>query len=178
MSTPCRLKDDQMTIHDQTRELGTSQESSDSATRDARSSAPSRRLQRFTKCVGGFYLVMGGINIGLSIGRPAIYSAFADAALFGWVHDAWQTVFMAHPAVWAALLGGGEVLVGVALLSGRRWSMAGYIAVIAFHMALMLFGWGVWLWAVPVLAAVVPSARVWARTLRHTRMRVSPGPQA
>ena len=81
-------------------------------------------------------------------------------------------------AVIAALLGGGEVLVGVALLSGRRWSMAGYIAVIAFHMALMLFGWGVWLWAVPVLAAVVPSARVWARTLRHTRMRVSPGPQA
>lgn len=133
--------------------------------------SPSPRLQRFTKCVGGFYLVMGGINIGLSIGRPTIYSGFADGALFSWVQDAWQTVFMADPAVWAALLGAGELLVGVALLSGRRWAMAGYVAVIAFHLALMFFGWGVWLWAVPVLAAVVPSARAWSRSLRRSRTR-------
>lgn len=132
---------------------------------------PTARLQRFTKCVGGFYLVTGGINIGLAIGRPAIYSAFADSALFSWVHGAWQSVFMGNPALWAALLGAGELLVGVALLAGRRWTLAGYVAVIAFHLALMLFGWGIWLWAVPVLAAVVPSARAWSRTLRRNETR-------
>jgi len=164
-----------MTIHNQARRPAVSPASFVDTTSDPPGprSSPSRRLQRFTTCVGGFYLVMGGINIGLSIGRPGVYAAFADAALFDWVRDTWQTVFMAHPAVWAALLGGGEVLVGIALLSGRRWSMAGYLAVILFHLALMLFGWGVWLWAAPVLAVVVPSARAWARSLRRHHMCVS-----
>ncbi|HEY8789187.1 MAG TPA: hypothetical protein VIM10_08680 [Actinopolymorphaceae bacterium] len=123
--------------------------------------------------LGGFYLVMGGITIGLSIRRPGIYAAFADAAQFDWVRDTWQAVSMAHPATWAALLGAGELQVGVALLSGRRWSMAGYVAVILFHLAPMLFGWGVWLWVAPVLAVVVPSARAWARSLRGHRIGVS-----
>jgi hypothetical protein len=36
--------------------------------------------------------------------------------------------------------------------------------VIAFHLALMAFGWGVWLWSVPGLAGLVPAAlRDWPR---------------
>jgi hypothetical protein len=166
-----------MTVHEQERAVTATRTISAGATTVASQSSPSPRLQRFTKCAGGFYLVMGGINVGLSIGRPSIYSGFADAALFGWVRDAWQSVFMANPAVWAGLLGGGEILIGVALLSGRRWAMAGFVAVVAFHLALMLFGWGVWLWAVPVLAVVVPSARAWARLLSRKRVRVTPGPR-
>jgi hypothetical protein len=128
----------------------------------------SRRLNRFTTCLGGFYLTMAGINIGLSIGDPQVYRDFAQSAHFDWVGQAWQAIFMAQPAVWAALLGLGEMLIGIALLSGGRWALFGYAGVIAFHLALLLFGWGVWLWAVPVLVVVVPAARAYARALRHT----------
>jgi hypothetical protein len=130
-------------------------------------STVSRQLNRFTKILGGFYLTMAGINIGLSVGDPQMYKGFAHAAHFDWVGQAWQTIFMAQPAVWAALLGLGEVLVGIALLTGGRWSLLGYGGVIAFHLALLLFGWGVWLWAVPVLVVVVPAARAYLLALRR-----------
>lgn len=65
------------------------------------------------------------------------------------------------------MLGLGEVLVGIALLTGGRWSLLGYGGVIAFHLALLLFGWGVWLWAVPVLVVVVPAARAYLLALRR-----------
>ena len=125
-------------------------------------------LRRFTVVAGGFYLTMAGINFGLAIGNPQTYAAFADAALFDWVRQAWLDVFMAHPAVWAGLLGAGEVLVGSALLAGGRWALAGLLAVIAFHLALMIFGWGVALWAVPVLAATIPVTRAYLRALRRS----------
>jgi hypothetical protein len=132
---------------------------------------PSPGLNRFTKVLGGFYLTMAGINIGLSIGDPQTYNGFAHAAHFDWVSSAWQSIFMAHPALWAALLGLGEVLVGIALLTGGRWSLLGYAGVIAFHLALLLFGWGVWLWAVPVLLVVVPAARAYVLALRRAALR-------
>ena len=131
-------------------------------------STVSRRLNRFTEVLGGFYLTMAGINIGLAVGDPQKYDSFAHAAHFDWVSQAWQAIFMAQPAVWATLLGVGEVLLGVALLAGGRWSRLGYAGVIAFHLALLLFGWGVWLWAVPVLIAVVPTARAYFLALRRT----------
>jgi len=127
----------------------------------------SGRLTRFTKILGGFYLTMAGINIGLAIGDPQRYDGFADASHFDWVSQAWQAVFMEQPAMWATLLGLGEVLLGVALLAGGRWSLLGYLGVIAFHLALLLFGWGVWLWAVPVLIVVVPAARAYLLALRR-----------
>jgi hypothetical protein len=85
----------------------------------------SPRLRRFTSGVGGFYLTMAGINVRLAVARPHIYDPFADHALFAWVHSAWRTVFAAHPAPWAGALAAGEVAVGVALLQGGRWAVAG-----------------------------------------------------
>jgi hypothetical protein len=115
-------------------------------------------VRRFTSVLGGFYLTMAGINLGLAIARPGIYAAFANAALFGWVQHAWDRIFMARPGGWAAGLAAGEILVGAALLAGRRWSVAGYGAVIAFHLALLFFGWWSWAWAVPVLTVTIPVA--------------------
>lgn len=127
----------------------------------------SRRLNRFTRILGGFYLTMAGINIGLAVGDPQRYDSFAQAAHFDWVSHAWQMIFMAQPALWATLLGLGEVLLGIALLVGGRWALLGYAGVIAFHFALLFFGWGVWLWAVPVLVVVVPTARAYLQALRR-----------
>ena len=66
----------------------------------------------------------------------------------------------------AGVLAAGEIAIGVALLNGGRWALAGYAAVLAFHLALLLFGWGTWLWSIPVLAVVVPVGLTYRRRLR------------
>ncbi len=97
-----------------------------------------------------------GIHTVLALTTPRSYDGFADAALFTWTTEAWRNIFMAHPSLWALLLAGGELAIAVLLIKTRR---LGYVAVIVFHLALMLFGWGFWLWCVPVLAFAIPAAR-------------------
>lgn len=90
----------------------------------------------------------------LALTNADSYRPFADDALFPWVYDGWQTIFMAYPSLWALLLAAAELTIAVLLVKVPR---IGYLAVIAFHLALMLFGWGFWLWSVPALAAAVPA---------------------
>jgi hypothetical protein len=108
------------------------------------------------------------VHAGFALGNPGAYRNFADGALFGWVYDGWQNIFMAEPRLWALLLGAGELLIAALLIFARR---LGYVAVIAFHLALMLFGWGFWLWCVPALAFAVPAAIHQFRTERPTPTR-------
>jgi hypothetical protein len=61
---------------------------------------------------------------------------------------------MAEPRLWALLLGAGELVIAGLLIYARR---LGYLGVITFHVALMLFGWGFWLWSLPALAFAVPA---------------------
>ncbi|MER7251385.1 hypothetical protein [Kribbella sp. NPDC000426] len=96
------------------------------------------------------------VHVFLALATPRSYDGFADTAFFGWVHDGWQNIFMAHPTVWALLLAAAELTIAILLVKVPR---VGYVAVIAFHLALMLFGWGFWLWCVPALAFAVPAAR-------------------
>ena len=105
----------------------------------------------------GFAGIFGGgalVHASLALWSPEGYRPFADAALFGWVSDGWQNIFMANPTLWALLLGAAELIIAMLLVSKPR---AGYLAVVAFHLALMLFGWGFWLWCVPALAFAVPA---------------------
>ena len=106
------------------------------------------------------------VHIGLALWNPDTYQHFADGALFDWVYDGWQNIFMADPRLWALLLGAGELLIAALLIFARQ---LGYLAVIAFHLALMLFGWGFWLWCVPALAFAVPAAVHTFRTERNAR---------
>lgn len=112
------------------------------------------------KIVGGFYVSMGGVHLGIVVSNPAFYRPFASEAYFDFVRSGWAQVFMAHPrVVWGMALVVGETLLGVALLVGGRCAKVGWAGVIAFHVALMLFGFGTWLWSIPVLALLVPLAR-------------------
>ena len=71
---------------------------------------------------------------------------------------------MAHAAAWGLALVVDETLLGIALLAGGRWARLGWAGVIAFHVLLMLFGFGIWLWCIPALAVLVPLARAdWPR---------------
>lgn len=110
---------------------------------------------RGAQSVGAFFLFTGGIHLGLVAADPEVYRPFADAALFGFVRDGWESVFMAHPAVFGLLLMSGELALGILLLTGGRAARAGWAGVITFHLLLMLFGFGIWLWSVPAIAVLV-----------------------
>jgi hypothetical protein len=109
--------------------------------------------------VGGFFLTMGGVHLGLVCADPQIYRHFADAGLFPFVRDGWSDIVMAAPAVWGLLLMTGEIVLGALLLVGGRAARWGWYGVIAFHLLLMLFGLGFWLWSIPALVLLVALAR-------------------
>ena len=119
--------------------------------------------------IGGFYLSMGGVHLGLVAAGTETYRHFADAGLFEFVRDGWQEIFMAQPVVFGLLLMAGETALGILLLLGGRWASVGWAGAIAFHLLLMLFGFGIWLWCIPALAALVVLARkdtstIWSET--------------
>jgi hypothetical protein len=104
--------------------------------------------------VGCFFLVMGGVHLGLVGADPEVYRHFADDGLFGFVRTGWREVVMAAPAVYGLLLMAGELTAGTLLLIGGRAARVGWAAVITFHVLLMLFGWWVWVWSVPALVVL------------------------
>jgi hypothetical protein len=108
---------------------------------------------------GGLYLSTGGVHLGIVAADPQFYRHFADQALFPFVRDGWAHIVMSDPGFWGLCLFAGETLLGVLLLMGGAWARAGWVGVIAFHVLLMLFGVGIWLWAVPALAVLVALAR-------------------
>lgn len=71
-----------------------------------------------------------------------------------------------HPQVWGSVVGiGYEAAVGVLALSRypcRRWAGLGGVAL--FHCGLLTMG--LWGWALPWLAVLVPTIAVTARTAR------------
>jgi hypothetical protein len=117
--------------------------------------------------VGGFYLSMGGVHLGIVAADPRFYRPFADAALFHFVRDGWADIFMAAPVFWGLCMVAGETTLGILLLMGGRAAKLGWAGVIAFHLLLMLFGWGIWAWCLPALAVLVSLAsRDWPRLTR------------
>ena len=117
-----------------------------------------RRPARVRKIVGSFYLSMGGVHLGIVAADPTLYRHFADGALFPIVRVGWSGIFMAEPATSGLVMAAGETALGVMLLVGGRWTKVGWVGVIGFHVALMLFGWAYWLWSVPALSYLVPAA--------------------
>ena len=118
--------------------------------------------------VGGFFLVMGGVHLGLVSADPQVYQHFADHGLFPFVRSGWQDIVMAAPAVYGLLLMAGEVTAGGLLLAGGGAARVGWGAVIVFHVLLMVFDWWVWAWCVPALALLSWLAR---RDLRPKRRK-------
>ena len=66
---------------------------------------------------------------------------------------------MPHAATFGLMLAAGELRPGALLLLGGHWARIGWAGAIGFHLLLMLFGFGAWLWCVPALAVLVVLAR-------------------
>jgi hypothetical protein len=120
------------------------------------------------RLVGGFFLTMGGVHLGIVAADPQVYLHFADGGLFPFVRDGWRDIVMEAPTVWGLLLMAGEIVLGALLLVGGRVARWGWYGVISFHLLLMLFGFGVWFWSIPALCALVTLAR-WDQAFGSSR---------
>lgn len=111
------------------------------------------------RVVGCFFLFTSGVHLGMVAADIEVYRHFADGSMIPFVRDAWTDVFMAHVVLWALLVMTGELAMALLLLRGGPPAKVGWVGVIAFHLALMLFGWGFWVWSVPALVFLVWAAR-------------------
>jgi hypothetical protein len=136
-----------------------------------RAGAPQRVAYVVRHVVGGFFLFTAGVNTGMVLADPSSYEAFADSAALDVVRRQWDQVVMADPTFWLLALAVGEAVIGTLLLLGGRYARAGWIGVIVFHLLLMGFGPGIWLYCLPVLALLVPAAHAdWPQLARHGRI--------
>jgi len=127
------------------------------------------------RVVGCFFLFTGGVHLGMVAADTEVYRHFADGSMVPLVRDAWTDVFMAHAVLWALLVMTGELAMAVLLLWGGAAAKVGWVGVISFHAALMLFGWGFWVWSVPVLVFLVWAAhRDWPSLTGEASLRPAP----
>jgi hypothetical protein len=108
--------------------------------------------------LAALYVASAGVHCVLVATNPEAYRDFADHAVAPFVATAWHDVFMSDPTAWGLTVALAEVLLASALLIGGGWRRLGYAGVIAFNLALTLFGWGFWLWSAPALLLIVPLA--------------------
>ena len=83
--------------------------------------------------------------------RAATTRASLDPAHFTWVTDAWRAVVAPNQLFFIGLLAVFEAIVGVLAVSGGRRTQLGYVGVIAFYLALWLFGWIETVWCIAML---------------------------
>jgi hypothetical protein len=99
------------------------------------------------------------IHVAIVVTGTETYRHFADTSFIPFVKQAWLSVFMPHAALFGLLLAAFELAVGLLILAGGRKTTLGLVAALAFHLGLMLFGWGFWFWSVPMLAMLVALLR-------------------
>ena len=101
----------------------------------------SRRWRYVGRVATAVLFVIGGALLHvINLATGADYTSFADPAHFDWVTDTWRDVVGPNQLLFIGLLIVFETTVGLLAISGGRWTQAGYIGVIAFYLALWLFG--------------------------------------
>lgn len=117
--------------------------------------------------VAVLYLGAGAAVNAYFLLRGDDYAKFADGAYIAFVRHTWNTLVVPNHVAWITLLIAFELAVGVlALLGGRRTRLA-YVAAIAFHIALLSFGWGFFAWSLPMIAALATLLRAERRSEVH-----------
>jgi hypothetical protein len=87
------------------------------------------------------------------------YAEFADGAYIPFVRDTWRSLVVPNVALFVGALIAFELAVGVLVARGGKRTQLGYVALIAFHVGVCSFGWVLYLWSVPMIAAVATLLR-------------------
>ena len=115
-----------------------------------------RRARYAGRAAVGVLFVAGGALVHvINLATGEDYAGFAGPAHFAWVTHAWNAVVVPHPILFIGLLAAFEATAGVLAVSGGRRTQLGYLAVIAFYLALWLFGWMETVWVLVMLPAMV-----------------------
>ena len=123
--------------------------------------------------VGGLYLMAGAFVNAMFIVRGDDYDGFADGADVDFVRDTWQSLVVPNHHAFIWVLVAFEAEVGLLALAGGRRTQLAYGLAIAFHVALLSFGWGFFLWSLPMLAALSQLLRAERRVDRQRSTTVA-----
>ena len=106
--------------------------------------------------LGLLFIAFGALvnAVYLAIGND-YYADFADASPFPFLRDTWHSLVLPNQGVFITLLIVFEAAAGVLVLSGGRWTQAGLLALIGFHLGQLAFGGVLWPWAAVMLVALV-----------------------
>ena len=127
----------------------------------------SRRALYIGRVAVGVLMLLGGAAFNaLNLALGGDYPGFADQAHFGWVTTAWRAVVAPSQLLFIGLLVAFEAVFRVLILSGGRRTQLGLIGAIGFHAALWLFGWGVTIYSILMVAALVLLLRAERRAAR------------
>ena len=119
----------------------------------ANRSKPARYLGR--AAVGVLFIAGGALLHVINLATGGDYAGFADPAHFAWVTSAWNAVVVPDHVLFIGLLALFEATAGVLAISGGRRTQLGYLAVIAFYLALWPFGWIETVWVLIMLPAML-----------------------
>ena len=104
--------------------------------------------------VGVLYIGAGALVNAAFLARGDDYEKFADGSYIPYVRDTWRSLVVPNHDVFISALIAYELAVGVLVLSGGRRAQLGLVGAIGFHVALLSFGWGFYLWSLPMLVAL------------------------
>jgi hypothetical protein len=105
------------------------------------------------------YVGAGAVVNAFFLLRGDDYAKFADGSYISFVRETWRSLVVPNHHAFIAVLIAFEASVGLLALMGGRRTQVAYGAAIAFHVALLSFGWGFYLWSVPMIAALVTLLR-------------------
>jgi hypothetical protein len=112
-------------------------------------------LSRGCFAVAALWVLAGALVNAAILVFGGSYSGFADGAYVDFVHDTWESLVVPHQALFIGLLVAFEALAGGLVLVPGRARQAALVAMIGFNVALLSFGWGFFLWSIPVGTGLV-----------------------
>jgi hypothetical protein len=119
-----------------------------------RAGSDARALRVGRIAVAVLYLAAGALVNAVMLATGEDYADFADGAVVEFVRDTWRSLVVPNHHVFISILVAFEAAVGILVLMGGRRAEAALLAAAAFHVALLSFGWGFFLWAVPMTFAL------------------------
>jgi len=123
--------------------------------------------------LGSLMLVGGAMVNAVYLGSGVNYDDFADLSMFTFVTDTWRDVVAPNQAFFIGLLIAFEAITGVLVYLGGRPAVAGMTAIVGFHVGLMFFGWGFWIWSIPMIVGIALLLRAHLRA--STPLASAPG---
>lgn len=121
-----------------------------------------------------FFLAAGAAVHAWNLATGVSYSGFADWSWSSFVTDTWESLVVPHDWIFIGMLVVFEATVGVLVLVPGRPRRIGLVLILAFHVALLSFGWVYLVWVVPMVTALV----LLLRADRRQPTLEAPGPVA